>query len=699
MTPSELPDDLSGASNEELAKWAEGLRAAAEKLKDRAAEDEAALAELEALAEAYNRIAEEQAARESQAQERAGRAASAADALGLGGDEEQAAEDGAADEDEPMASDDTDAEELAAEPAPEEPVVEAAAAPADRAATHPTEDGEVTASVEEAPAAEAEPVAEAATEDGTTPEGEEPAADAKPAVEAASDDDDTVEAATDEVAAPDQISEAAAADPEPPAPEAEATTPAVEATTTEPSPDGDPAQEAEMPTPTSDPVAAMSAALPGDLAVSGSDGRDRRTVQFTTTAAMGRDMSDHVVEGGVSELAQLVARKHEQLRRKQVKSTVGYEPIVLASAQTVFGDTQLLGADIEHNLAVMRRIGREAEALVASGGNCAPLAPRYDVFSVAEPQSPVETFLPVVGAPRGGVRYVQGPDWTDARAGVRVTTEAEDAAGYTNQTPAGTTEPKPCVHLDCADVVECEVDAVSRCVTFGNLTYRTFPELVEVFLDHLAVAFAEEKEQHYLTAIDTGSTEVNFTGDYGATRSAFNGIALAVTAYRKRNNMSANAPLQVLAPDVLAPFIKTDMVNDNGMGLGFLGANAEQVSNELFRSLNATVGWYYYGADDLGTDQMLLDAQAAGVALNPWPNAFRIYIFAPGTWGRLDGGQLDVGIVRDSSLNSTNDLQLFAEQWIQACKFGNESIRLDLTLCNNGTAPEYVTPFDCATGS
>jgi hypothetical protein len=75
---------------------------------------------------------------------------------------------------------------------------------------------------------------------------------------------------------------------------------------------------------------------------------------------------------------------------------------------------------------------------------------------------------------------------------------------------------------------------------------------------------------------------------------------------------------------------------------------------------------------------------------------FQSFMYAPGTWIRLDGGTLDVGIVRDSTLNSTNDLQIFAEEWVQMCKVGVESIELDMSTCVNGTGPTPVAAHACS---
>jgi hypothetical protein len=51
---------------------------------------------------------------------------------------------------------------------------------------------------------------------------------------------------------------------------------------------------------------------------------------------------------------------------------------------------------------------------------------------------------------------------------------------------------------------------------------------------------------------------------------------------------------------------------------------------------------------------------------------------APGAVVMLDGGTLDLGIVRDSQLNGTNDLQIFQEEWLGLCNRGIELIELQI---------------------
>lgn len=439
-----------------------------------------------------------------------------------------------------------------------------------------------------------------------------------------------------------------------------------------------------------DAVARLSAARPR----SATPTRSRSSERAPLTELTDNGLVDAQGKGKAIDrrrLAELICDKHKQLSR--MSASVSYEPITLASAKVESFEFQM-GSGHEENFSVIQAAIDKGKALVASGGNCAPLAPNWDVFNVAEPMSPVENALPSIGAPRGGIRYIQPPLWPEAQAGVRFTTIAQDAAGYTNQNPAGTTAPKPCVHLLCRPIVECQVDAVSQCVTFGNLQYRTFPEQVEVFLEHLATAFAQAKEIHYLDAIEAGSTAVNATPDYGATRGTVFAFTLAAHAYRKRNHMPNDATLDVLAPDTLLPLIKADMVNDLHMGLGFLDADPEMVSREIFDRLHLNVEFYYDFSTNYGSVAAMQNTQNAGPLL-PFPSNYRSYMYAPGTWVRLDGGTLDVGIVRDSTLNSQNDLQIFSEEFVQVCKVGIESVRLDMTLCPSGTGPTPITGLLC----
>jgi hypothetical protein len=398
-----------------------------------------------------------------------------------------------------------------------------------------------------------------------------------------------------------------------------------------------------------------------------------------TNFAHGGDAGEPIEN--VRDLADAIHRKRYSFGNIPAGMT-DYLPI--ATGEKSFGDARPLTLDPVENFTVLREAQRDMESLVAAGACCTPQTPLYEFFRTAVPQNPVEGAIPVRSAPRGGIRFITAVCSTaDAAEGIS-DYDCDDAAQEELVV-------KPCVRMGCPDVEEVLVQAVTKCVTFDNLRYRTFPEQVENFLEDLAVEFAAHKEVNYLNGIDAASTQVYSNIGYGASRSLFFDWQLAAVGYRRRNRMRRDADLTLLAPSWAIDLIKADMLNDGDQGLSFLNVPDAQV-NDALRSRGLSVTWYEDTAT--GADQGFRPTQSVG-QLNSWPETVRSYLFAPGTFVRLDGGTLDVGIVRDSVLNGTNDLQIFMEEWWALAQLGCESIALSSDVCPNGARADRVTPFTC----
>ena len=75
----------------------------------------------------------------------------------------------------------------------------------------------------------------------------------------------------------------------------------------------------------------------------------------------------------------------------------------------------------------------------------------------------------------------------------------------------------------------------------------------------------------------------------------------------------------------------------------------------------------------------------------------QIALFPEGTFLHLDGGTLELGIVRDSTLNSTNDYQVFGETFENVARIGpTQAARwLSLDICPVGTFPATGTALAC----
>src|SRR5690606_37070581 len=109
-------------------------------------------------------------------------------------------------------------------------------------------------------------------------------------------------------------------------------------------------------------------------------------------------------------------------------------------------------------------------------------------------------------------------------------------------------------------------------------------------------------------------------------------------------------------------------------------ALAESTINRWFDARDIAVT----GALDGETGQVFGN-QSAGALLD-FPENVIWYLFAEGTFLFLDGGTLDLGLVRDSTLNGTNDYKIFLETFEGVAKVGIESLRITTQLAIAGAS-------------
>lgn len=316
----------------------------------------------------------------------------------------------------------------------------------------------------------------------------------------------------------------------------------------------------------------------------------------------------------------------------------------------------------------------ETAALVAAGqGNCAPLTPYYTLQNISVQDRPVRDALVGFGADRGGITYMPPPTLADTQdsGAVGVITEADQAAG-------GTFATKTCDVILCHDIVSVQVDQIFKCLQFGNLQSRAYPEYVAQQNQLAMSAWARLADTLLLDSIKAGSTQVTGldVAIQGAVNNYFGDLLEAAAGIRSINRMGADAPLQAIAPSWLRDLLVLDIAR--GQFDRFARAQAE--IEALLSRYRINMAWTLDGSSN---GQQVFPAQSAG-ALNGFPGVVETAIFPPGTWLFLDSGTLDLGIVRDSTLNSVNAYQLFAETFEHAAKVGVVSYWLTSTLCANG---------------
>lgn len=352
------------------------------------------------------------------------------------------------------------------------------------------------------------------------------------------------------------------------------------------------------------------------------------------------------------------------------------ERVVLASARFDYPEERKLSSrDIDGNMEKIRAV-TSPPALVAAGGLCAPLTPLYDLPVLSDADRPVWDALPKFQADRGGITFPTPIGLSTSRGAITRVTAAEDEAG-------GSSAVKGCLVIDCDDFQSATVDAIAGCVEFSNMGARAWPERVQTIGTLVQVAHAEEGELGLLNAIAAGSTATTGAEEYGATASLLRHMLLAAAGYRDRHRMRSDRVLRALLPSYAVDLLVADIVS----GQYDRFSRDQNGVEQLLRSYRIAPSFYMDGTDFATTQ--------AAAALNDWPSTVVWFLYAEGTWIGLDMGRLDLGIVRDSELNSRNVYRTFFETFEGIAKTGVESIQVTSTVCPNGTVAATSTPISC----
>ncbi len=348
------------------------------------------------------------------------------------------------------------------------------------------------------------------------------------------------------------------------------------------------------------------------------------------------------------------------------------------------------------------------DSLVATGGFCAPAQPDYNIPQIAGTQRPVADYLPTVQADRGQIIVLQPPKLS------AVTTSTAQTAGsavsiWTNTvdvTPGGTV--KPVQSMTCPSPITVSTQAIVEQVKVGNFQARAFPENVRAVLANTAAAWARVAESQLLSQISTNSTAVTTTQILGATNDYFGRLRQAAFAIRNRHRMPYDAKLRVLIPAWFIDFVGSDLAHNHpGDGLERFTQDQEGFVRAAFASANTNVTFYQDSAVlTAGLTQQTAVAVQGPTDIANWPpgpgaTSARViwYLFPEGTFSRADAGTLDLGIVRDSTLNGTNDYEFFTESWEAVIPKVIESYAVTSTLCDTGQGAIDVTSASFCTSS
>jgi hypothetical protein len=340
------------------------------------------------------------------------------------------------------------------------------------------------------------------------------------------------------------------------------------------------------------------------------------------------------------------------------------------------------------------------DALVAGGGWCAPPENLYNFFNIAGVDGLVD--LPTMNVSRGGINFPTSPSLADAFEGVAfggtsvafsgasvpwLWTEQDDINAATGS-PGPT---KPCIRVPCPDFTERTLECYGVCVTAGNLTNSAFPEATQNFLSLVMSAHSHAMNGRFLATMAGLSTSVT-GGSYAVSGSPvfqqiFGGIELAASDYRTKFRMPDSAVLEVILPLWVKGAIRSDLAWRTGTS--DLLAVTDAMINQFQTSRRVRVQF----VQDWQVGSGANPGQAA--ARTAWPTSVQFMLYAAGTFVLGSGLNLDLGVVRDSTLNASND---YTAAWSEEChliaRVGHESRLYTTAISVNG-----ITGANSGTGN
>jgi len=217
--------------------------------------------------------------------------------------------------------------------------------------------------------------------------------------------------------------------------------------------------------------------------------------------------------------------------------------------------------------------------------------------------------------------------------------------------------------------------------------------MVAAFNDEAMAQQARIAERELLDQLAALSLNLTGTAIYGASATLLYRLQISRAGMISRLRMNPSQRIAVQAPFWVAGMFSADLVNTQ---FGRFDTPPEQVGALLSR-FGFDVNWYIDSAT--GAGQVWAD-EVTGTAQDDWPGTTAdIYAYVPGTFLFLDNGQLDLGVVRDSTLNLDNSYQIFSESFEALIRLGpaQAAHRIALTICPSGeVASGYDNIITCS---
>lgn len=449
------------------------------------------------------------------------------------------------------------------------------------------------------------------------------------------------------------------------------------------------------------------------------------------------------------QLAEMMVERHRTMGRGNGDN------VPVATFQLNTDNRRHLGYD-DNVYDRMAEFNQTPQGILAAGGLCAPTASYYRQMILSEADRPVRDALANFTADRGGIRYNPPPTLADVAAGtpaaVGIVTAAQDAANA--QKTCFTVNCNAPVEVTINAIYNCltfgnfgarafpeQVQAWQDLalawqarlaetmlldgIAAGSTTV-TAQGLVGAAREILAIlgrASAAYRNRHRMApgsplrvllpawAADLIRADVarGWEDDLDALALADASInswlaarGLNVTWYLDGKTGSGQVFGQAAGGQTYTDFVLNSTTTVTSATAGFTSADVGRKITATGIPTTATIASVTNPTTVVLTQAAT--ATASGVTgtvnrpvLQQFPGQVFSYMYAEGTWLHLDGGTLDLGLVRDSALNKTNQFQIFSESFENVAKVGPESLEIVMNLVPDGTrgaSKAIVTPIN-----
>ncbi|MFF1946812.1 major capsid protein, partial [Rhodococcus qingshengii] len=329
-------------------------------------------------------------------------------------------------------------------------------------------------------------------------------------------------------------------------------------------------------------------------------------------------------------------------------------------------------------------------SLVAAGGWCAPSETLYELGGILADANAGLVDVPEVKAPRGGLRFTEGPDYAAIYGAPTlgfIQTEAQAAAGSGFTSPIGATiagTEKPFYRVPCPDFVDKRAEAVGLGIMAGILQNDAYPEMTTEIVEHALIAQAHRVNTRTLNRMvaESGNAIALALGP-SATTSVLNALDIQITDFRYANRMPDTDTLEVKIPLWIKPVMRADQSVRNGSNISEALEVTDQKIAAWFKARNAVPQFVYDWQDAFSTTGGV--GFGGTSAITAWPETVDIMIYKAGTFVRARGEVISVDAIYDPASLKQNDFhRLFVEEKLLVIKRRWKSRLVRVPLAVNG---------------